>query len=441
VQSLCKPLRYERFPPDHFGLVVVDEAHHSVARTYQRLLDHYSGAKVLGVTATPDRSDELAMGKVYGSVAYQWSIADGMASGYLCRAMVRQVVVNSIDLSRVHTVAGELNQGELDAVMATEENLHGVAKPLMELAGDRKTLVYTTSVANAHRLAEILNRYRFGSARAVDCGTNIFERRGTLVAHRRGDFQYLVNVGVLTEGYDSPEVSCIANARPTKSRALYTQIIGRGLRPCAGKENCLVLDFAGNAGRHQLVCPVDILGGRYGEPERQRAKKLIREQALEVDEALAKAQEQLAAEKARADAARRASVKAQVSFSTHEVDPFAVFGVSAPQKLRPGTWGGSPADQSDLQRLVKFGVDIPPGCSRVEAKKLLDTVYRRMRFGLCTFRQAKILSRHGYDTKGLTFDKASALISALKKNGWRPIPLSVSDEILSTYKPEPGWAG
>jgi superfamily II DNA or RNA helicase len=221
-----------RFSP---RLVIVDEAHHAVSPSYRVILDAFPDAKVLGVTATPDRADELAMGQVFDSVAFVYEIQEAIAEGYLCPIRIQRVLVDAIDLRGVKTVAGDLNQGQLDAVMSLEEVLHGVVKPTIELAGQRRTIVFTTSVDNAHRLAEIFNRYAPDSARAVDGTTAPEERARILRDHKGGAFQFLCNVGVLTEGYDDPAVSCVAMARPTKSRALYAQCAGRGLRPFPGK--------------------------------------------------------------------------------------------------------------------------------------------------------------------------------------------------------------
>ncbi|HET6279432.1 MAG TPA: DEAD/DEAH box helicase, partial [Polyangia bacterium] len=246
VQTLSRPKRLERFPQDAFELVIVDEAHHAIAATYRRVLKWFEHAKVLGVTATPDRQDEQGMHNVFESVAYKREIEDGIKDGFLCPIRVTQIQVDKIELSAVRTTAGDLNQGDLDAVMSTEEVLHGVVDPTMKEAGDRRTIVFTTSVANAHRMAEIFNRYRIGCAQAVDGETATDKRRAILAGHKRGDFQFLVNVGVLTEGYDDPGVACVAMARPTKSRALYAQCAGRGLRIAPGKADCLLLDFVGN---------------------------------------------------------------------------------------------------------------------------------------------------------------------------------------------------
>lgn len=434
VQTLCKSDRLHVYKPEDVGLVIVDEAHHAVSSSYTKILDHFRAAKVLGVTATPDRKDEKAMGRVFDHVAYRWEIDKGIASGYLAPVRVVSIYVDAIDLRKVNTLAGDLNQGQLDAVMSAEEALHGVVTPTIEQAGERQTLVFTTTVDNAHRLAEIFNRYKPGSAKAVDGGTDTEKRRQMLADHKDGKFQFLCNVGVLTEGYDSYAVQCIAMARPTKSRCLYTQCLGRGLRPYpstmheptadariaaiaeSGKPDCLVLDFGGNAGRHTLIGPLDILGGRYSDAEKKRAKKLTEKQDMLTAEALEEARAQLIHEeelKRAREAAKRAALQAKVQYRTAAANPFAVLGMHD-----PGLIYGTPASDSQINYLCARGVDIPVGLTKQQATKLIAYVIKRHELGLCTFKQMKVLKRHGHDCRAMTFEQASSLIDRYSQN-WK----------------------
>jgi superfamily II DNA or RNA helicase len=438
VQSLCRASRLSRFQPDRFGLVIVDEAHHAVAATYRRILDHFGTAKVLGVTATPDRGDERAMEQVFDSVAFTYEIEDGIRDKWLCPVEVKAVRVGAIDLSSVKTTAGDLNQGQLDAVLSSEEALHGIAKPTIELAGDRRTILFTTSVDNAHRLAEVLNRYRPGAARAVDGTTSFETRRDILRGHKAGEYQFLCNVGVLTEGYDDPGVACVAMGRPTKSRALYAQCIGRGLRPAPGKSNCLVLDFVGNSGKHALVSALDILGGKWDDEVVARAKKDITDgDGEETDAALKRAKASIDAERAKAEEARkaaadRARIKAErVRYTAENVDPFRVLGMkdegedNNPQSITPG----------QVETLGKFKIEIPAGCTRAQATRLIGTAIMRRKAGLATYRQIKTLSRYGLDAKRMYMTTASRMIDAIAANGWRAVDQATVNQIIGSREP------
>lgn len=425
-----------RFQPD---LIVTDEAHHAPSASYRAIYDAFPAAKHLGLTATPDRHDEKAMGLVFDSVAYVYEIRDAIRDGFLCPIRALRVQVDAIDLAAVGTVAGDLNQGDLDNVMSAEEALHGVVGAALEHAGDRRTIVFTTSVENAHRLAEIANRYRAGCARAIDGGVDPFTRKTVLRDHQRGEYQFLFNVGVLTEGYDDPAVSCIVMARPTKSRALYAQCAGRGLRIAPGKIDCLLVDLAGNAGKHSLVTAADILGGRYDDETVERAKKKIADAdgGMLAEEALEQAARELEA-KRQAEAARRARVKGQVKTSAQAVDPFAVLGVPDPESDHRAAGFSAPASDAQLEALTKFKVPVPKNCTKAQASKLIGTAIDRRERGLCSFAMVRTLGRYGIEAKDMSFAVASRIIGALSASGWRPLAPAHLAQLMAR---EPGVEG
>jgi len=431
IQTLSQPDRLARWPRDSFSTVIIDEAHHAPSPTYRRVVDHFDAAKVIGVTATPDRADEKAMGTVFETVAFVYEIQDAISDQWLCPIRVRVVKVDSIDLSNVHTVAGDLNQGELDAAMAVEEAMHGVAKATLDESGQRKTLVFTTSVENVHRLTEILNRYRPGCANCVDGETPIDTRRARLRGFESGQFQYLVNCGIATEGYDCPTISCIAMARPTKSRSLFAQMVGRGLRIHPAKpDGCMVLEFTGNNGRHSLASSVDILGGRFTEEEVERAKKIASDNpGMRADVALAMAHEEAEKEKQR-ELAKRARIKANVHYSTHEINPFDVLHIRGKEDDWSDRFGGAVPTEKQLAALEKFGVDIPKNCTKQQASRLLDSCFKRASLHLARYKQVKLLEKYGIPALNVTMDKASQLIETVKRNNWRTPPRQQIDAIL-----------
>jgi superfamily II DNA or RNA helicase len=447
VQTL-KGERLASFARRHpASLVVVDEAHHAVSQSYRAIFDAYPEAKLLGVTATPDRSDERAMGQVFDSVAFVYEIRQAIADGYLCPIRIKQVHVQDIDLSHVGTVAGDLNQGELDAVMKAEAVIHGIVAPsgrgdsLIELAGERRAIVFCTSVDAAHRTAEIINRYRPDAARAVDGGTATRERHAILRDHKGGRYQFLCNVGVLTEGYDDPAVACVAMCRPTKSRALYAQCVGRGLRPVPGKPDCLVLDFVGNSGKHRLASALDVLDGKWDDEVVEKARDILEAQGMDgmlAEDALEQAAREVEAAKAR-EAAKRLKVKAKgAKRIVVERDPFAVLGVKDPA-ADPWAARFSPeATPAQVQALVKFGVDVPEGVSAAQAHKLMDACVARRERGLATFKQVRLLKRYGIDGVAWSFAQAHAFMGALAQNNWRPLD---AEQLARVTAREPGMEG
>lgn len=434
IQSLCRPRRMERFARDAFDLIIVDEVHHGTASSYRAVLDYFNEAALVGLTATPDRADGEALGQILDSVAYRYEIDAAIADGWLAPIVTRSVAVDAIDFSSVGTVAGDFNQGQLDEVMAREESLHGVARPAVDLAGDRPTIIFTTSVANAHRLAEIIDRYtRDGNAVAVDGSMPTDERREVLRRYESGEAQFLVNVGIATEGYDHPPTACVVMGRPTKSRALYVQMLGRGTRggpnfPIPGKTDCLVLDFKGNAGKHQVVGAADALAGDISDQGLEAIKEELdrAEEPMSIQEALEKARERWL-EKKRAEqlaAVERGRVVADVAYRTYEPNPYVALGVK--RDYLHERYGYAPATSKQLGMLrAVMGRDaknIPEHLGKQEASRLIGEIVSRRKKGLCTYAQMQTLAKQGVDARRMSFRAASEVIDAIAKNGWRPLP-------------------
>lgn len=410
VQTLSRPGRLAGFAPDEFALVVVDEAHHATAASYRAVLDYFASARVLGVTATPDRADGTGLGEVFEHVAFTYEIRDAIDDGYLVPIRQRAVHVAGLDLSRVRVTAGDLNEGDLARVLTAEDALHRVAVPAVELAGERPTLVFAASVEHARCLAEVMQRYTQRGVLVLHGGTEAEVRREALAGFAAGRAQFLVNCALFTEGFDEPRIACVAVARPTRSRALYAQMIGRGTRLHEGKADLLVLDFRGNAGRHSLASAADVLGGRERPEVLARAKERLESGELAVHEALDAARAEVAEE-------TRRKVLAQARYQARDVDPFTVLG-AAP---RPTAYAGLPATDKQRAALERFRVDVDLATvSRGEASALLDQLVRRAKSGRCTYRQARVLARYGMDTE-VSFDEATRLIDTLARNRWRPV--------------------
>lgn len=423
VQTL-RSKRLQRWPTDTFATIVVDEAHHAAAKGYREILKHFGKAKVLGLTATPDRGDGVALGHVFDHVAMQYDIRTAIKDGYLCQITQKQIQCADLDISDVKTVAGDLAQGELEKRLRLDAVLHQIAAPLVREAGERPTIVFTAGVAQAHALVDVLASYApVGAAVAIDGTTPPELRAGHLEAFSAGKVQYLINCAVLTEGFDAPITACIAMARPTKSRALYAQCIGRGTRLAPGKTDCLVLDFVGNSGRHRLVNPLDVLGGGdLPEDVAKRAQELCSE-GQPSEAALAQAEAE-AIEKAKRDEERRrreAKVRAEVAYRARKVDPFGVIANGS----------GPRATKGQIDYLAKLKVELKGHVpSRREASKLIDTIKGRQKAGLCTYKQAKLLASKGLNPD-LSFQAARNAIDALAANRWQP-----NAEILAQYGTE-----
>lgn len=397
--------RIERFSRDEFGLIVTDEAHHAVAETYLRVYDYFGPAKHLGVTATPDRHDEAALGKVFESVAYVYEIEDAINDGWLVPIRQRFVEVVGLDYSGARTTAGDINIH--DAEFALERHLKGIVDSIRTIADQRKCLVFATTVAQAQRMSDIFNEYEADSSRWVCGETPKDERRNTLASYADRQFRFLVNVGVLTEGYDDPTTEIVAMARPTKSRALYAQMAGRGTRPLpglvdgepdgerrkaaiasSGKPSLEIIDFAGNSGRHKLVTAADILGGKVSDEVIERANRNIRKSGRDTDalEEIAKAEAELHAER---EAARPRAI-----YTSQDISPFDELAIEPPR--RRGWDSRTPLTEKQHDVLRGAGIAIQADMPRAEASRLISEIIRRRANGLCTYKQAKLLRKFGW---------------------------------------------
>lgn len=452
VQTL-RGSRLEQLRPERFGLLVVDEAHHAVAASYAGILRHLGfdiprngelsalnrrvrdgDAGLLGVTATPDRLDGRALGRWFDSSAFTYEIADAIDDGWIVRIRPRMIFSEGLDLSRVRTTAGDLDKAELAAVMEEDANLDLVARATFDESGDRPTLVFAASIAQARSIAGRLCELRPGCADAMDGTASHAARDDVLDRHAAGRFQFLVNVLLYTEGVDLPHVSCVVIARPTKSRGLYAQMIGRGTRLlgptreasiAAGKQDLRILDFCGASGRHKLVCAIDVLDGNTDGEVRKRAMVRLQAEEGDLQQVLDEVAHEIVQE-SRLQAMR--SVKYR---TVAAADPFTILGV----RPRSGRFGGRPASEAQRAVLERHKI---PGFRRLDfgqASQLIDAIQRRRRRGLASVRQTATLIRWGLkpDVDGRT---ASWAIGRIAATGWRTVPPEVRKKLRSTA-PEP----
>lgn len=215
VQTLTRESRLESFDADRFDAIVVDEAHHGASESYVRILEHFTGARVLGVTATPDRADRRDLGKVFDSVAYEYGMAKAVHDGWLVPIQA-QTVPLKVDISGVSTQSGDYAAGELGD--ALDPYLDAIADEMANVCADRRTVVFLPLVRTAKAFAERL-RERGMTACEVDGQSE--DRDEVLADFDAGRYQVICNSMLLTEGWDSPAVDCIVVLRPTKSRSLY----------------------------------------------------------------------------------------------------------------------------------------------------------------------------------------------------------------------------
>lgn len=408
VQTL-KGHRLRSWPTNSFSTVIIDEAHHVSGQTYLDIIKHFGDAKVLGVTATPDRSDGVGLGNVFSSVAHSETIPSLVKAGYLAPIKVKRVMVQDLDISQVRSIGGELSTAELERVLGDEAMLHQIASPLAKEAKGRPTVVFFPGVQTSQAFESVLSAYIDPKLIGhIDGSMPAGARKRVLDAYQAGEIKVVTNCMVLTEGFDAPHTSCIAIARPTKSRSLYAQMVGRGTRLYPGKEDLLVMDFRpAKNGKHSLVGPADMLGGKpLGErEERILDSKLSRGQSLTeaMEEAIeeAKAEEEREREEAE-ERARRSRIERERRRRAW-VDAQYVMTDDKPTEKQAAL-------------LKMWGLEVP-GDKR-SASKLIDKWMERKRLGLCTYKQYQTLTKMGL-SGDITKEEASKRMDYLSKNGWR----------------------
>lgn len=437
--------RLQKFRPEDFNLIVYDECHHATSSTNRRVkkwFEKNERAKFLGLTATADRSDGSALGQVFQTVAINIELPTAIDNGWLVPIVQKSITCEHLDFTNVRTTAGDLNGRDLEDILATEETLHEMVAPTVELAGDRRTLIFCVDKTHTKLVCELINRYKSQSAQYILGDTKEEEREDLIKKHKTGQFQFMVGCGVFTEGYDDPGIQVVAVMRPTKSRALYVQMCGRGTRPidppmqataeerkaaiaASTKTGLLILDYVGNAGRHKLITALNLFDGKYSEDILDRAKRIAEEsdEELPTEELVRRAQEQADAEEQKRkeieEAKKREWMKArEVKYAEQIVDPFGWWD-TLPQRIG-ATKQGRPATENQVSALLRMGVEPLrlEDLSFSAASAMMETLVNRNKKGLCTYKQSKVLKKHGINPDS-SREIANKVMAALANNNWR----------------------
>jgi superfamily II DNA or RNA helicase len=399
VPSL-RPGRLAGVPRDRFKLLVADECHHLPAPTWQQAVRHFTPRFLLGATATPDRLDGRGLASWFGPrPLYTYPLRQAVADGIL--VPVRQLAVNThVDLDEVALCGGDFAVGQLALAVATAARDRVVVEAYKAHAGGRKAIAFAVNRAHVGQLAASFLDAGV-EAVAVTGATPPDDRRNALAAFAAGKYRVLVNCEICTEGFDDRGVSCILMARPTRSRALYQQCLGRGLRQCpeAGKQDCLVLDMTDNCRRHRLVTAADLLGSGPAA-----AGAAANRDGGERDEQMAHLP---------APAVTPPRYSGPVAWSWEEVPPWPE--LPSLQGYRPGAWWHhQPASEKQLQALRRFGLTVVKPLTKGEASFLLEQCIDYAERELATPRQEFALRRAGAWEPGLTKREASRRIGLMR---------------------------
>ncbi len=427
VQSLMRESRLKRFPEDYFNTIIIDEAHHCISDSYQRVLNHFPDAKVLGVTATPDRGDMKNLGQVFESLAYEYTLPKAIKEGYL--SPIKAVTIPlQVDLTGVGIQSGDFKAGDLGT--ALDPYLERIAEEMEKYCREKKTVVFLPLVKTSQKFRDILNAHGF---RAAEVNGESQDRAEILEDYASGKYNVLCNSMLLTEGWDCPDVDCIVVLRPTKVRSLYCQMVGRGTRLAPGKDHLLLLDFLWHTERHELCHPAHLIC--ESEEVAQKMTENLEKDAgcpIDIEEAEKTASEDVVAQREEALAQKLAEMKRR---KRKLVDPLQ-FEMSIQAEDLAGYvpafgWEMAPPSDNQKKTLEKLGIMPDEIENAGKASKLLERLDKRRQEGLTTPKQIRFLEGRGFQHVGTwQFETAKKLIDRIAGNGWR-VP---RDIIPSEYK-------
>ena len=472
VQSISRDNRLSRFPKDYFDVIIIDECHHAATDTYTKVIEYFNTAKLLGVTATPNRSDVRSISDVFDTVAYSYDIKTAIDEGYLSPIKIRRIPIK-IDISGVRTSCGDFMSGDLGN--AIKPYLKDIAQNLKDKASGRKTLIFTPTIAIGEEFASLLNDEGF-KASCVSSNNSADERKDIANKLSTGELNAVTNAMLWTEGFDEPSIDCIINLRATKSESLYRQIIGRGLRlsPDTDKDNLLVLDFLWHSGKggYNILSPIQLF---VDESRLDLAEDIINEgeeeDLLSLEEkadaraALIKQMEE-AKRKAEAEKKEKERIARQKEndknrhfffgrelkniINTPEItycfdklnnldsiifrDAVTKFytGRDSYEYIPLRRWESEPATEKQKEALKKYGFDISTIRFKGLATALMNAAIRHFSKHKCSYKQYVFLTKHGFkNVENWSMKAASDMMDMISRNGWR-VPRYINPR---TYKP------
>lgn len=434
VQTLQRPARLERFAPDYFSTIIIDEAHHALSDGYQAVLKYFSGAKVLGVTATPDRGDMRNLGQYFDALAYEYTLPQAIKDGYLCKIKALTIPLK-IDMAGVGVEHGDYKVGDIGT--ALDPYLEQIADEMAKVCKERRTVVFLPLVATSQKFRDILEEKGF---RAAEVNGESSDRKEVLADFDAGRYDVLCNSMLLTEGWDCPAVDCVAVLRPTKVRGLYCQMVGRGTRLSPGKDHLLLLDFLWMTEKHELCRPASLIAENAEVAEAMtkdmedgagEAFDLEEEERAAAEDVVAQREEALAKQLAEMRRRKRKLVdplQFEMSIQAEDLANYVpAFG-----------WEMAPPTDKQKQALERRGIYPEEIENAGKAAKILDRLEKRQMAGLATPKQIRFLEGRGFKHVGQwDFNEARKVIDRIAGNGWR-VPYDLNP---ATYKPAPKEEG
>lgn len=426
VQSLTNQKRLDRWPNDHFDLIIVDECHHLMANSYRRILAHFdSKAKVCGITATPDRGDKKNLGQYFENIAFEISLFDLINDGFLSPISVKSIPLQ-IDLTTVRQTAGDYNESDLGNALIPY--MRKIASTIASEASNRKVLMFLPLIATSEAFTKVFQEHGL-NARHVDGASP--DRKEIIQWFESQDAGVLCNAMLLVEGFDCPSITDIVNLRITRSRSLYSQIIGRGTRllpGCAefetkedrltardfsGKDRLVVWDFIWLHEKHSLIRPAHLVAQteEVAEQMTKSAEKASggdgqRELDLqELESECRRQREQKLQEELALKAKRKARTVDAIEFA------LSIHDTTLAEYSPVMKWEFQQPSEGQMDILMRNGIYPGSVKNKGHATKIIDLIITRRKLNLSTPKQIRLMKQLGHPKpETLTLEKATAYI-------------------------------
>lgn len=416
VQTLMRERRLSGFSPDYFKTIVIDEAHHCISDSYQKVLQHFPDAKVLGVTATPDRGDMRDIGTYFENIAYEYTLPKAIREGYLSPIKALTIPLK-IDISGVGIQTGDFKTGELGT--ALDPYLEQIALEMEKHCINRKTVVFLPLVKTSQKFRDILNNHGF---KAAEVNGSSEDRAQILKDFDEDRYNVLCNSMLLTEGWDCPSVDCVVVLRPTKVRSLYCQMVGRGTRLHPGKDHLLLLDFLWHTERHELCHPAALI---CSNPEiAQQMTKNLEDAAgvaIDIEDAEKSASDDVQAQR---EEALAKILNEQKRKKQRLVDPLqfemSIHAEDLSNYVPAFGWEMAPPTDKQIKALEKNDINPEAVDNAGKASLLLERLEKRRSEGLASPKQIRQLEQRGFQGVAMwSREQAKRLIDRIASNGWK----------------------
>ena len=408
VQTLMRQSRLEKFPFDHFDRIFIDEAHHCLSASWQKVLARFPNAKVAGFTATPERGDRKNLGRYFEDVAFEYGIKQAVAEGYLCHIVIKNSPIK-IDVSNVGITNGDFDKDE--TANALDPYLPEIAKTIPL---DRKTLIFTPLCATSKKLQEIL---RSIGRRAYYASGD--DRSQVPAWEQDGLGSIMLNSQLFSEGYDHCMIDHVMVLRITKSTPFMIQMLGRGTRIWPGKKNLLVTDHLWQTSRHDICHPCNLIAESPEVAEKMQKRQEESGGPIDLFDLEVSAKRDVIRER---EEALARELRSQRHKESRLIDPLAYAVMIKNEALADYepvfAWEEQAPTPGQIQLLRRFGINADKVKTKGHAKHLIDCVLNRSKMKLATPGQARTLSDAGYYTD-MSKTRASEILDELSKNYWR----------------------